>query len=199
MAEERRMNFYQTFYDLTTLLPERERQKVNTALLDYFYKGVEPQGLSDNGMKVFMGCKGRISKSRTNASNVASRYAESNDTNCPTEADTNCPTESATNTPTKPLPERERDREKDREGGREKRARFRAPAPAEVAEYARGYAEAKGIPLGSFDADHFCDYYAAQGWRLSNGNPMRDWQASVRKWLRDEKRKEAPRDEYSNL
>ena len=34
MAEEKRMNFYRTFYDLTTLLPEAERRKVNTALLD---------------------------------------------------------------------------------------------------------------------------------------------------------------------
>lgn len=28
----------------------------------------------------------------------------------------------------------------------------------------------------------FCDYYAAQGWKLSNGQKMRDWQAAVRNW-----------------
>ena len=73
MAEEKRMNFYRTFYDLTTLLPEAERRKVNTALLDYFFEGIEPKGLSESGMKVFKGCEGRISKSRTNAANVANR------------------------------------------------------------------------------------------------------------------------------
>ena len=26
------------------------------------------------------------------------------------------------------------------------------------------------------------DYYAAQGWKLSNGNPMKDWRAAVRNW-----------------
>ena len=76
MAEEPRMNFYRTFYDLTTLLPERERQKVNTALLDYFFNGTEPIGLSENGMKVFNGCAGRITKSRTNAANRAAGYAQ---------------------------------------------------------------------------------------------------------------------------
>ena len=43
MADEKRMNFYRTFYDLTTLLPEAERRKVNTALLDYFFEGIEPK------------------------------------------------------------------------------------------------------------------------------------------------------------
>lgn len=36
------------------------------------------------------------------------------------------------------------------------------------------------------DADAFIDYYAAQGWKLSNGVPMKDWQAAVRRWSRNE-------------
>lgn len=120
------MNFYRTFYDLTTLLPEAERRKVNTALLDYFFEGIEPKGLSESGMKVFKGCEGRISKSRTNAANVANRYSDSKPTNEPTEDATNDAAEGST----KPLPDRERDREVDKEGAKEKRkaARFRAPS-----------------------------------------------------------------------
>lgn len=186
MADEKRMNFYRTFYDLTTLLPEAERRKVNTALLDYFFEGIEPKGLSESGMKVFKGCEGRISKSRTNAANVANRYSDSKPTNEPT----NEPTNTDANAPTEPLPERERDREVDREGVKErgKAARFRAPSPAEVAEYAQQFASDKGLDLTAldFDPERFVDFYAQKGWMVGKSR-MKDWKASVRNWVRTSK------------
>ena len=201
MAEEKRMNFYRTFYDLTTLLPEAERRKVNTALLDYFFEGIEPKGLSESGMKVFKGCEGRISKSRTNAANVANRYSDSKPTNEPTEDATN----DAAEWSTKPLPDRERDREVDKEGAKEKRkaARFRAPSPAEVSEYAQQYAATKNLDLRAidFDPEYFCDYYESNGWHVGK-QPMKDWKATVRRWLRTSKpkngiAKEVPDDGFS--
>lgn len=201
MAEEKRMNFYRTFYDLTTLLPEAERRKVNTALLDYFFEGIEPKGLSESGMKVFKGCEGRISKSRTNAANVANRYSDSKPTNEPTEDATNDAAEGST----KPLPDRERDREVDKEGAKEKRkaARFRAPSPAEVSEYAQQYAATKNLDLRAidFDPEYFCDYYESNGWHVGK-QPMNDWKATVRRWLRTSKpkngmAKEVPDDGFS--
>lgn len=201
MAEEKRMNFYRTFYDLTTLLPEAERRKVNTALLDYFFEGIEPKGLSESGMKVFKGCEGRISKSRTNAANVANRYSDSKPTNEPTEDATNDAAEGST----KPLPDRERDREVDKEGAKEKRkaARFRAPSPAEVSEYAQQYAATKNLDLRviDFDPEYFCDYYESNGWHVGK-QPMKDWKATVRRWLRTSKpkngiAKEVPDDGFS--
>lgn len=197
MADEKRMNFYRTFYDLTTLLPEAERRKVNTALLDYFFEGIEPKGLSESGMKVFKGCEGRISKSRTNAANVANRYSDSKPTNEPTNDVTNAPTE--------PLPERERDREVDKEGVKERgrKARFRAPSPAEVSEYAQQYAATKNLDLRAidFDPEYFCDYYESNGWHVGK-QPMKDWKATVRRWLRTSKPrngsvKEVPDDGFS--
>lgn len=201
MADEKRMNFYRTFYDLTTLLPEAERRKVNTALLDYFFEGIEPNGLSESGMKVFKGCEGRISKSRTNAANVANRYSDSKPTNEPTSDDTN----DATNAPTEPLPERERDREVDKEGVKERgrKARFRAPSPVEVSEYAQQYAATKNLDLRAidFDPEYFCDYYESNGWHVGK-QPMKDWKATVRRWLRTSKPrngsvKEVPDDGFS--
>lgn len=195
------MNFYRTFYDLTTLLPEAERRKVNTALLDYFFEGIEPKGLSESGMKVFKGCEGRISKSRTNAANVANRYSDSKPTNEPTEDATNDAAEGST----KPLPDRERDREVDKEGVKEKRkaARFRAPSPAEVSEYAQQYAATKNLDLRAidFDPEYFCDYYESNGWHVGK-QPMKDWKATVRRWLRTSKPrngsvKEVPDDGFS--
>ena len=201
MADEKRMNFYRTFYDLTTLLPEAERRKVNTALLDYFFEGIEPKGLSESGMKVFKGCEGRISKSRTNAANVANRYSDSKPTNEPTNVDANNPANDASDATTKPLPERERDKEGDKERG--KTARFRAPSPAEVAEYAQQFAADKGLDLTAldFDPERFVDFYAQKGWMVGRSR-MRDWRATVRNWLRTSKprngiAKEVPDDGFS--
>lgn len=82
-----------------------------------------------------------------------------------------------------------------------KRASFTAPTADEVAEFARE----DGLSL---DAEKFVDYYAAQGWRLSNGNAMRDWRAAARNWARRDRRSRSPSDpfnrgevssEYANL
>jgi hypothetical protein len=58
---------------------------------------------------------------------------------------------------------------------REVRTKFSPPTPAQVREYATE----KGL---SIDPDRFCDYFAAQGWRISNGCPMKDWKAAARNW-----------------
>gem|GEM_PF-5145785 len=48
------------------------------------------------------------------------------------------------------------------------------------------------------DAQNFYDYYAAQGWKLSNGNAMRDWQAAARNWHRRELRR-SPEEKKAEL
>lgn len=49
------------------------------------------------------------------------------------------------------------------------------PTPDEVQSYCDE--RCNGI-----SGEHFCDYYAAQGWKLSNGQPLKDWKAAVRNW-----------------
>ena len=90
---------------------------------------------------------------------------------------------------------------KEEEGG--KKARFRAPSPAEVDEYVRSYAASKDIDLDStdFDPERFVDFYAQKGWMVGRTR-MRDWRASVRNWVRTSKprngiAKEVPDDGFS--
>lgn len=64
---------------------------------------------------------------------------------------------------------------------REERARrFTAPTVEDVRQYARehGY---------RVNAEKFCDYYASNGWKVGK-NPMKDWRAAVRNWVRQEDR-----------
>jgi hypothetical protein len=53
------------------------------------------------------------------------------------------------------------------------------PTPDEVTAYAAEI----GFKL---DGHQFCDYYAAQGWKLKSGRLMVNWQAAVRTWKRRE-------------
>ena len=57
----------------------------------------------------------------------------------------------------------------------EKNKRFVPPSIQEVSEYCAS--RGNGI-----DPQRFVDYYQQQGWKLSNGNPMKDWRAAVRTW-----------------
>lgn len=61
-----------------------------------------------------------------------------------------------------------------------KRERFQPPTKEDIQDYCAQ----KELTV---DADRFIDYYSAQGWKLSNGNAMRDWRAAVRNWSRDKK------------
>lgn len=54
------------------------------------------------------------------------------------------------------------------------------PKPEEVTAYA-------ATIEFTLDGAHFCDYHERQGWRLSNGRPMKNWQATVRTWKHKDK------------
>ena len=55
------------------------------------------------------------------------------------------------------------------------RGAFAPPAVDAV----RAYITENGLNI---DPEHFVDYYAARGWKLGKGQPMRDWQAACRTW-----------------
>lgn len=85
-----------------------------------------------------------------------------------------------------------------KEEERGSKARFRAPSPEEVEEYARSYAEGKGIDLAStdFDPERFVDFYAQKGWMVGKSR-MKDWKATVRNWVRTSKPKNDAKREVS--
>ncbi len=82
-----------------------------------------------------------------------------------------------------------------KEEERGNKARFRAPSPAEVDEYARSYAASKELDLDStdFDPERFVDFYAQKGWMVGRTR-MKDWRASVRNWVRTSRPKEGKRE-----
>lgn len=58
-----------------------------------------------------------------------------------------------------------------------------ASAPEPTLDQIREYIYTENLAV---DPERFFDYYEQQGWKLSNGNNMKDWKASCRNWHRKE-------------
>lgn len=72
----------------------------------------------------------------------------------------------------------------------EKKKRFSPPTEQEVTDFmiSLNWPDDNGAT-----ARAMIDYYAQQGWRLSNGNMMKDWNAAARGWLRNQQKWDAKR------
>lgn len=70
-------------------------------------------------------------------------------------------------------------------------SRFTRPSVEEVAEYCRERGN-------SVDAEHFVDYYNANGWKVGK-NPMKDWRAAVRNWEKRDADKSAKQESGGNI
>lgn len=144
------------------------------------------------------------------ASKPESKRASETGSKPPSKSGSKTQSKAASNDASKPESKRASEEEEEEEVGRgikeEERgskARFRAPSPEEVEEYARSYAEGKGLDLAStdFDPERFVDFYAQKGWTVGKAK-MKDWKASVRIWVRSSKpkngvAKEVPDDGFS--
>ena len=75
------------------------------------------------------------------------------------------------------------DKEKDKKKKR-KTDVFQKPSEEEILEYCNS------IGHGEFDAQRFVDYYDANGWKVGK-NPMKDWKATVRNWIRNSEDKDS--------
>lgn len=63
---------------------------------------------------------------------------------------------------------------------KKKRQKFVKPTKQQVDDYCR---ELKV----TFDSEKFIDYYESKGWYVGK-SPMKDWKATVRNWLRQDKK-----------
>tara|TARA_R110002020_G_scaffold471097_1_gene697548 strand:- start:7119 stop:7754 length:636 start_codon:yes stop_codon:yes gene_type:complete len=78
--------------------------------------------------------------------------------------------------------------DKSRVDNKDKRKRFSPPTEQEVTDFmiSLNWPNDNGAT-----ARAMIDYYAQQGWKLSNGNMMKDWNAAARGWLRNQQKWDA--------
>lgn len=160
------------------MLPESQRVEFMGALALYGVCGVEPDPEAP-WIVIFEAFRERLDMSaeafrngRKGGRPKREKGLETGVNNPPSEP----PAETHVGKNAKPY-ENEKENEMENKSEREGERRFKPPTPEEVREYATE----RGLTL---DAEDFCDYYGAQGWRLSNGNRMRDWRMAANRWAK---------------
>ena len=196
----------------------REGDELIGMIVRYLRTGEQPEPRTDAQEAVLFAVQPVMETSRKRivaggsggkaASKPESKRASETGSKPPSKSGSKTQSKAASNDASKPESKRASEEEEEEELGkgikeRGKAARFRAPSPAEVNEYARSYAEGKGLDLAStdFDPERFVDFYAQKGWMVGKAK-MKDWKASVRIWVRSSKpkngmAKEVPDDGFS--
>ena len=188
------MGFYiqDDFWEACEGLPRKEQDEVFGALVRLFFEGDGNPPIKGASKAVFIAFRDRVLLAKKKSEAGRSKRDQNDDQNAikrgsegGSERDQTGEQSADQNAMSCGGVLLKRDREKEKEKEREKNpkgvgARARAFAPPDAAEVAE-YAASKGF--AGFDAERFIDYYAAQGWRLSNGVAMKDWRAAVRNWV----------------
>lgn len=187
MAKEQSMAFYRTFYDVASLLPERSRCKVLTAMLDYYYEDVEPD-LTRNEAKVFEVVRGRIDKAKRcrNSAGTSVDTYEGTSEGCDEGTDVETLAMTFGQSGSESMSLSEDDPTQGAPPAKSAKGRFAKPTVEEVAAYAaeKGYR--------GFDAGRFWNFYESKGWMVGK-NKMTNWRSAVSNWAGRDERKGARR------
>lgn len=173
----------------------REGDELIGMIVRYLRTGEEPEPRTDTQEAVLTAIRPVMETSRSrivaggNGGKSSSNDASKTGSKRPSKSGSKTSSELASKAESKrPSEEEEEVGRGIKEEGKASAARFRAPSPEEVAEYAAAYAASKGIDLAStdFDPERFVDFYAQKGWMVGKTR-MKDWKASVRNWVRTSK------------
>ena len=196
VADERRMLFYESIYDLASIMSEKSRRNLLVAFLDYFFAGEEPEKLSANERKAFEAVRGRIDASKTNGCNRRGKKRNE--------------TDNGTRNETRNENDNENDNET-RDSMRTDKSPSLSPSlsPSSsgmdegcypIGEWVQGEGfapptldEARayfGANLLPGDPDAFWAHYDSQGWTKGNGLPVSSWTSLALKWGIEERRRE---------
>lgn len=192
----------------------REGDELIGMIVRYLRTGEQPEPRTDAQEAVLFAVQPVMETSRKrivaggSGGKAASNDASKTGSKPPSKSGSKTQSKAASNDASKPESKRASEEEEEEELGkgikeRGKTARFRAPSPAEVAEYAKQFAADKGLDLTAldFDPERFVDFYAQKGWMVGRSH-VKDWKATVRNWLRTSKPrngsvKEVPDDGFS--
>ena len=188
----------------------REGDELIGMIVRYLRTGEQPEPRTDAQEAVLFAVQPvmETSRKRIVAGGSGGKAASKPESKRASETGSKPQSKAASNDASKPESKRASEEEEEEELGkgikeRGKAARFRAPSPAEVAEYAQQFAADKGLDLTAldFDPERFVDFYAQKGWMVGRSH-MKDWKATVRNWLRTSKprngsAKEVPDDGFS--
>lgn len=167
--------FYESFYQaISNLKKKSDRADLYDAICSYALYGIEPD-LSDAVHGMFALVRPNLDASRRKAQGAKARGSGKDTSKIPASS----AEDAANKKKNKKEKENEYEYELENECYKAAPTRFRPPTVEEV----RAFCQEKGYPV---DPGRFVDYYAARGWSYGKGVPMKDWQAAVRTWVKNE-------------
>lgn len=194
------MNFFEDFYEAGLELSERERERLYTAMLDYYFAGKEPQ-LSGGAAAVFRAVRERIDLSKTRSSAGAEGGSRPKQARSKTQANAKQneskreakgefapgvregegerekePSKSEGSFPAPTQPEAYPDGSAPPRGA----VRYQRPDPAQVEAFVA--ASGGGCTI---DGAAFCGWYDDHGW------PPVGWQNTALRWAREDRERRA--------
>lgn len=186
--------FYRSFYEQISDCNDPEaRREMYEVLLDYAFNKTEPDfnsGAFNPITKFFwIGVKPVMAKNWAQFENGCKGGAPVGNTNNKGKKKVN---PKLTQSQTYIDKDKEEDKDIDIEGEREEDV-FRPPALEDVLFYCSSTHGADG----DGQAKKFFNYYAARGWKMSNGATMADWRAAFDSWC-DKEREFKHKHNYSN-
>lgn len=179
--------FWRSFRDAISAMPEPDQLPIFKAIADYGLDGTEPdmEALSQFGRVAWLGILPNLQSGWTKSE--AGRRGGKSGTG---ESKARFGNENASKTQAKRKRNASNKNKKEKEekecvcvqrsvAPRAPAKRFTPPTVAEVEAYARD----AGLRM---DAARFVDHFAANGWRVGGRTAMKDWQAAVRNWARND-------------
>ena len=174
--------FYKSFYDSLKGMDEKTQGKCLMALADYALNGNEPS-CEPEVMMFFILAKPQIDANNQRYENGCKGGRPKNQTETKTKPKYN--QKETKDEPNDNVNDNDNVNVKEKEIDKEKVAiaslRFQKPTVEQV----RSYSKQQGYVL---DEQAFWDFYESKGWKVGN-QPMKDWQAAVRNWVRKDKQR----------
>lgn len=173
--------FYRSFWEAIKWLPDEDKLKTLTAIIEYGLDEIEPKA-DGVAAAMFLMAKPQIDANNKRYQNGTrggrpAAKSEPNDNQTITKPEPNTNQDI-----TKPEPKEKvnvNDKKKDTDVSKEKAFRFIPPTLDEV----KAYCQDKGYQV---DAERFVDFYSSKGWFVGK-NRMKDWKAAVRNWARSQR------------
>lgn len=169
--------FHDDYYELAKTLPKKYRGEFLEAIAAYVFEGVELE-LKGVAKTLFESAvKKRLDTS--DAAKERKKAQRERERDSKTEDVTNGVTDSVTvtNGTGKGIGKENKKEKKEETMSLPKKEKFTPPSVEEV----KSYFKEKSL---SGDPEHFHDHFVTQGWKLSNGNAMKDWRKACNNWSR---------------
>ena len=155
--------FFEDYYELITLLNEKDQGELLLAIMKYMFEDIEPE-LNKNQTKIFNNLKRPLSVSKnksknalkTNQTEIKQKSNENQKQNQNKSEKGSCATKSMSMS------------------NKSMSNIFIKPSLEEVNKYCE---ERKN----SINAQSFIDFYESKGWMIGK-NKMKDWKAAIRTW-----------------